>query len=153
METDHGRVDTEWLDACRDGPEDAESPAHGHAHAHRPSEEPHAHGEESVALLDGAARRMETSGLGRHACGWIFDPDIRFSHPRLTALLQGAQEDDHRIKGILHTDNGWWLYNAVGAEATWREVTPSDDSRIEYISATEPRDWTAFEEQLLRCRI
>lgn len=150
FETEQGRLLADWLDAGADA---AAPPAKDHHPAH----DHHSHADETVELLDGKARRMESSGLGRHACGWTFDPDIRFSHERLTGALAAAAEqpadpetrDALRIKGVFRTDRGCMLYNAVGSEATWQSLPNSDDSRLECIAGDHPLDWNALQKSLL----
>jgi hypothetical protein len=90
--------------------------------------------------------------LGRHACGWVFNRDIEFDHDAIANWLNAAHaEAGDRVKGVLRTHRGWWVFNAVGPEATWHEVEPSSDSRIECISAEGPLDWVRIEKQLLAC--
>ncbi len=157
MQTEQGRLDPAWLDvaASDDSPSGVahdSSQASSHAHAHEEQDE--------VSLLDGQARRLESHGLDRHACGWMFDAEIQFAHDRLFPFLEELSERNlhtpqqaaDRIKGVFNTDRGWFLYNAVGAESTRRETPPSEDSRVECISAGEALDWTEIETGLLACR-
>lgn len=154
VEVEQGQVSPHWLDAVPGDPS-ADSPGGSVSSPH------HAHGEEQaeVELLGGRVRRLESSGLGRHACGWVLHPDIVLSHDALADWV--ADPDGHgdlsadcqgrRLKGVLRTDRGWWLYNAVGTEATWQPVEASPDSRIECISAGAPLPWGRVEERLLAC--
>ena len=157
VETAQGSLAPEWLDAGTGAPATTTPPTADHHGKH----DHDSHADETVVLLDGNARRMESSGLGRHACGWIFDPGIRFSRDKLTRVLAAAAEqlaepairDALRIKGVFHTDRGCWLYNAVGNEAGWQQIPPPDDSRIEFIGGGQALDWKHLEDQLLAARI
>jgi G3E family GTPase len=152
VEVEQGRLSQQWLNARSD----SSGPGPSSLHRDHP---PHDHGHPPVDLLDGRARRQESAGLGRFGCGWVFEPDIQFDHDAIAGWLSAPDGDtgsappreDQRLKGILHTDRGWWVFNAVGAEATWQEVPASSDSRIECISASGRLDWLLAEKRLLDC--
>ena len=144
VETQQGQISPEWLDAPIPIVEDGS--------ANKAQREHHHHASEPVVkLLEGNASRMESTGLDFYACGWKFDPDIRFSFDKLSKVLDSAVDESHRIKGVIHTDRGWYVYNAVGSESSWVPVAPSDDSRLEHIRPTPSPDWKEYELQLIAC--
>ena len=70
--------------------------------------------------------------LGYHTLGWRWSPVEVFDLDRLTLLLDRLPSA-LRVKGVLHTDAGWKLYNRGEGAAS---LTPSvwrQDSRLELI--------------------
>ncbi|MCG6657217.1 GTP-binding protein [Halomonas campisalis] len=110
-------------------------------------------GDESPLPEPGRPQREAGAALGFATLGWRWHPADRFDLDRLSALL-GDLPAGLRIKGVLHTEAGWKLYNrAEGAvslsSSVWRR-----DSRLEIIgdSARLPPA-TELEAALAACRL
>lgn len=82
--------------------------------------------------------------------GWVFPADWRFRHNDLLNLLFACRAD--RIKGVIHTDQGWLEVNLTGLDAGLHSRSPSADSRLELI-VSGGADWEALEKQLLATQL
>ncbi|PXX95273.1 CobW family GTP-binding protein [Halomonas sp. LBP4] len=95
--------------------------------------------------------REEGGSLGYATLGWRWHPDDVFDLDRVTALL-GELPRGLRVKGVLHSEAGWKLYNrAAGAvsltASAWRQ-----DSRLEVIGeAGSLPQAEELETELQRC--
>ncbi|MBB3330924.1 G3E family GTPase [Halomonas campaniensis] len=105
-----------------------------------------------VAPQPGRPAREQGEALGHATLGWRWHPSDTFDLDRL-ALVLGELPAGLRVKGVLHTDAGWKLYNrAAGAvsltDSAWRR-----DSRLELIGeAGRLPDADALEASLEACR-
>ncbi|WP_373183634.1 CobW family GTP-binding protein [Halomonas campaniensis] len=105
-----------------------------------------------VAPQPGRPVREQGEALGHATLGWRWHPKDTFDLDRLTLVL-GELPAGLRVKGALHTDAGWKLYNrAAGAvsltDSAWRR-----DSRLELIGeAGRLPDANALEASLEACR-
>lgn len=88
----------------------------------------------------------DSSHQGHSSCGWVFHPDDQFPYQALTKYLSSLK-GMLRIKGALHTDQGWIFYNQVTGEFTCSPLAYRRDSRLEMISP-ESVDWQQIENKL-----
>lgn len=103
-----------------------------------------------IVLLPGTPfARREHRGDGFASCGWLFAADTRFNFQRLLSLLSGLNV--RRLKGVMETERGNFIFNAVDGVLSVNEITGSIDSVIECI-ADEDADWSSIEQQLLATR-
>ncbi|HQV79689.1 MAG TPA: GTP-binding protein [Agitococcus sp.] len=78
--------------------------------------------------------------------GWIFPAHWQFEHNALLEMLLALQAQ--RIKGVVHTTQGWLSINLTALDASFNSCPPSLDSRLEIISQQEIT-WQHFEESLM----
>jgi len=78
--------------------------------------------------------------------GWIFPADWQFEHHALLDVLFALQAQ--RIKGVIHTTQGWLSINLTALDANFTSCASSNDSRLEIISQQE-FDWQTLEESLM----
>ena len=95
--------------------------------------------------------RLENSGQGQWACGWIFHRDDCFDRYQLMDLLGGLRSVQ-RIKGVFHCQDDWWTINRSGNETTFRRSAWRRDSRLEIIHSSSELLWNDVEAQLMACR-
>lgn len=81
--------------------------------------------------------------------GWVFPPEWQFEHNRCLDVLFSWQYQ--RIKGIIHTTQGWLAINLTPLDATITSCVPSLDTRLEVISSDEIA-WPILEAELLSTR-
>jgi hypothetical protein len=78
--------------------------------------------------------------------GWIFPAHWQFEHNALLEMLLALQAQ--RIKGVVHTTQGWLSINLTALDASFNSCPPSLDSRLEIISQQEIT-WQHLEESLM----
>lgn len=147
-ETTHARLEWDWLFSNQLV---ARPPCFGTAH-HSPAGDA-ANGplvNLTISPLPGAPLRLENSGLGQWACGWIFDREDVFDREALLDLL-GYVHPILRIKGVFHCDDDWWVINRVGSETSFEPTAYRRDSRLEIIVGHQTSGWPDFERKLLDC--
>lgn len=93
--------------------------------------------------------RRENSGDGFFSCGWLFAEDIRFDFQQLLSLLSGLAV--RRLKGVLRTDRGAYIFNADDGVLGINDIGGDVDSVLEIID-DQRLDWPALEAQLLALR-
>ncbi|WP_111411953.1 CobW family GTP-binding protein [Billgrantia lactosivorans] len=86
--------------------------------------------------LPGQPQQKSGQALGYHTLSWRWSPAEVFDLDRLTRVLDRLPPR-LRVKGVLHTEAGWQLYNrgdgvASLAASAWRR-----DSRLELIAEAE----------------
>lgn len=95
----------------------------------------------ATLALDGVSRREPSPGkplreegasLGHATLGWRWHPAEVFDLDRVTALL-GELPARLRVKGVLHTADGWKLYNRAQGTVSLTGTTWRRDSRLELI--------------------
>ncbi|MDP1540815.1 MAG: GTP-binding protein [Moraxellaceae bacterium] len=87
--------------------------------------------------------------LDHEVGGWVFPADWQFDHDLLMSLLLAWQTQlVSRIKGVLHTNQGWLFFNIEAGTFAVRQSEYRADSRLELI-APQARDWAQNEQQLL----
>ena len=97
--------------------------------------------------LPGTPVRFMNSGLGQHACGWIFSRDDVFDRHDLLDLL-GRIQPLLRLKGVFHCSDDWWSIQRRGADTRLERSAYRRDSRLEVIVEGESADWDHLESQL-----
>lgn len=173
-ETAHGRIDPAWLelDATLYRPPRF-ADAHAHAQPHStasPHEHDHDHDHDSglhananvslstevvsveQAPVPGRPVRLENSGLGQSACGWIFSQEEVFDRDQILDLI-GYVHPVLRVKGVFRCEDDWWSINRVGDQTSYRPSAYRRDSRLEIITDHPVEDWTGFENSLLETRL
>jgi G3E family GTPase len=90
--------------------------------------------DEFVAQTPQPGQPVAASGqaLGYHTLGWRWSPAEVFDLDRLTLVLDRLPSG-LRVKGVLHTDAGWRLYNRGGGAASLTASAWRQDSRLELI--------------------
>ena len=97
--------------------------------------------------LPGKPVRFMNSGLGQHACGWIFSRDDVFDRHDLLDLL-GRIQPLLRLKGVFHCSDDWWSIQRRGADTRLERSAYRRDSRLEVIVEGDSSDWDHLESQL-----
>ena len=95
--------------------------------------------------------RLENSGLGQWACGWIFSSEDIFDRDTLLDLL-GYVHPIRRLKGIFRCTDGWWLINRVDSVTSFESSSYRTDSRLEIIKNQPTSGWPEFEWKLWEYR-
>lgn len=83
----------------------------------------------------GKPLREEGASLGHATLGWRWHASEVFDLDRLTALL-GELPAGLRVKGVLHTADGWKLYNRADGTVSLTDTAWRRDSRLELIGET-----------------
>lgn len=97
--------------------------------------------------------RETGTALGHASLGWRWHATDRFDLDRLAARL-GELPAGLRVKGVLHTSEGWRLYNRAGGTLSLGDTAWRRDSRLELIGeAGELPGAEALEARLAACRI
>lgn len=91
------------------------------------------------------------SAQGYSVAGWKLPKRWTFDFMELLDLLC-EQKNWLRIKGIFHTNQGWKTFNFNPEQFNYLSSEEGIDNRVEVIYQGE-RDWQAFEDLLMQCRI
>lgn len=121
-----GQLPFEWLAGDSDG-----------LPAHFPESHHHHHGKtlaEKPSLADEPWQSYFNKGDGFTSMGWRIHKDRVFDQIALQSLASDGEFE--RVKGVVHTNRGWWIFNAVEGALTLLETEPADESRLEIISRT-----------------
>lgn len=103
-----------------------------------------------IVLLPGTPfARREHRDDDYSSCGWLFAADTRFNFQRLLSLMSGLNV--RRMKGVLQTDRGGYIFNADDGVLAVNEIDGNIDSAVEMI-ADDDVDWLVIERQLLAAR-
>jgi G3E family GTPase len=78
--------------------------------------------------------------------GWIFPEQWQFEHNKLLDLLFSLKAQ--RIKGVIHTTQGWLSINLTALDANFNSCAANSDSRLEIISQ-EDMAWQVLESALI----
>jgi len=140
---EQGRIPLDWLELSRSQERKALFPeAHAFIQART---EPAQHEERPPATQ---WTRIENVMQDFSGCGWLIPADAVFSAEKLRAWINALPA--LRVKGVLHTDNGWMAFNRAGDSNESGPAGAQVESRIEIIHA-EPLDWASIEEELQAC--
>ncbi|MGZ8215589.1 MAG: CobW family GTP-binding protein [Methylosarcina sp.] len=135
-QTRHGRIPAAWLDLPR--------------HAERSALFPEAHGPD-VRGRDMALALKNTAASGPkpdyRSEGQVYPPGSRFDYLRLYDVLAGQQII--RIKAVIATDKGWFIFNAVDGLLDCMRIQPGQGSRIELVLRQE--ETTSLWAEINRC--
>ncbi|MDI5934415.1 CobW family GTP-binding protein [Halomonas kalidii] len=83
----------------------------------------------------GRPQRNVGESLGYATLGWRWHPGDVFDLDRVTALL-GRLPRGLRVKGVLHSEAGWRLYNRADGAVSLTASAWRQDSRLEVIGET-----------------
>jgi G3E family GTPase len=137
-QTRHGRIPLDWLDLPR--------------HTERSALFPESHGQ-VVQRGDTALSLHDTAASGPkpdyRSEGQVYPPGSRFDYFRLYDVLAGQQIA--RIKAVVATDKGWFIFNAVDGLLDCRQIQPGQNSRIELVLRQEETTspWAEINRSLL----
>ncbi|MCK2183085.1 CobW family GTP-binding protein [Halomonas getboli] len=99
----------------------------------------------------GVPVRESGAALGHESLGWRWHSDDVFDAAAISAWLN-ALPAGLRVKGVLHTDTGWYAVNRANGESGLRPSEWRRDSRLELIAeAGKMPDAEALEAGLARC--
>jgi G3E family GTPase len=121
-QTVQGQLDVAWLDLTRNPQRQALFP-----NAHQTSE---------LTLTDKDRSRLNEAD-GYRSFGVVFPEQSCFDYAYTTDYL--SQLKAERLKGVLFTNKGWFIFNAADGSMTIVPCKPSANSRIEIITAQH--DW------------
>lgn len=127
-ETDHGRLELDWLSRAHSDRKAGDPHAHEHHHGAVPAEAP--------PLSAQPWQQYLNSGDDHYSCGWRISPDYCFDHRKLAAFCHG--DDWRRIKGVMRTDQGWVALNRAGDALSEAGVDPAWENRLEIIMDESP---------------
>lgn len=94
--------------------------------------------------------RRENRGADHVSCGWLFATNSQFNFLKVMTLLSGIAAD--RVKGVMATDGGAYLFNAENGVLSVNDAGAARDSRLEIIHR-EALDWDAIEAALLEAQM
>lgn len=139
---EHGRLQEAWLDLPRSENRKALFPeAHRFLQQTQLDEHEHEHEPKSDWL------RIENARDGYHSCGWLINKNRLFNTKRMIELLENFDAD--RVKGTIHTEDGWLALNLTAGERDIREIEKRADNRLEIIHS-QMLDWQAIDRELLK---
>lgn len=141
----HGRLNPAWLDLPRQPRQAAFPEAHAFLAA-QSHDHDHPHGHAGAEHRDWLM--LEGRGDAYLSIGWRIGADQRFDADRLETWLGGLNVD--RIKGVLHTDQGWRAVNRSDDGGGWQPAQTRGDSRLEIIHHAE-LDAAALDRSLRAC--
>ncbi|MBT0585961.1 CobW family GTP-binding protein [Alteromonas oceanisediminis] len=109
--------------------------ASAHKHIHAVSEAPHPARKDGLIAPAAGAVRIENSGEGFYACGWLCAPSMTFTFQ--TALDTFSSLTVERLKAVLRTEKGIVEFNLSDGTLhsnAHRSAENIRDSRIEFIT-------------------
>jgi G3E family GTPase len=118
-QTMQGQLDVTWLDMPR--------------HPERQATFPNAHKITKLTSADKSDRELSNKTDGYQSLGHVFPAHSCFNYQQLNDFL--SQLKAERIKGILNTDQGWFIINGTDGNINYVSTTPSGHSRIEIIAS------------------
>ncbi len=133
-ETQQGQLDISWLDLQRN-PE-------------RKAEFPNAH-QQTKFSANTPNHSLSNKADGYHSSGHIFPKETVFDYGLLDKVFQ--QLNLERIKGVINTDQGWFIVNGSGSTIDYIAIQTSNKSRIEAIS--RENSFQAVSNALSQCKI
>lgn len=136
-QTVQGQLDVAWLDLTRN--------------LERRAAFPNAHQAELILPDEGVLTNKDQSRFnaadGYQSYGTVFPEHSCFDYVHTTRLLNNLEAE--RIKAVLATDKGWFIFNAVDGVMTIMPCKPSANSRIEIIATQN--NWQDILLALNRC--
>ncbi|WP_349431344.1 GTP-binding protein [Methylomarinum sp. Ch1-1] len=106
--------------------------------------------DQPLSLAENDYRRIDNHGGGFYSSGWLFGRQVVFDYVTLHALLSVI--DAERVKAIMRTDRGCYVFNSVDGVLTQSMLEHAEDSRIEVISRNR-EDWEDLQAGLLNARL
>lgn len=145
---EQGRLQQAWLDLPRGENRQASFPdAHRFVQQTQINEHNHNHSHEHEYEPKGDWVRIENAGEGYHGCGWLINKNKVFNTKRMIELLERFDAD--RIKGVIHTEEGWRALNLTAGERDICEIEKRADNRLEIIHS-QRLDWQAIDRELMK---
>lgn len=141
-----GNIDPIWLSGVAKAGAVAEHSDSSHHHHHHSHDHTPAPSEQPVVDEDGITRHPNRSPEA-WACGWLIPEPYRFQQQDIMQWL--SELNIPRIKGLLHTEQGWIAFNRMRQHCHVETVEPpaSSESALEMISMEEV-DWSDVHQQL-----
>jgi G3E family GTPase len=128
-QTVQGQLDVAWLDLTRNPERQACFPdAHQSGLFHQAPE---------VTLANNDQLRLNATD-GYQSFGYVFPENTCFDH--LHAILSLSRLEAERIKGVVATNKGWFIFNAVDGRMIITESEPVNHGKIEIIAKTNNRE-------------
>lgn len=129
-QTVQGHLDIAWLDLTRNPERRACFPnAHQAGSIHQAAET-------TPANQDGI--RLHAAD-GYRSFGCVFPEHSRFDYARTKRVLN--QLEAERIKAVLATNKGWFIFNAVDGVMTITQSEPLENSKVEIITTISARNY------------
>ncbi|WP_026223448.1 CobW family GTP-binding protein [Methylosarcina fibrata] len=139
-QTVQGKLDIAWLDLTRNPERRAVFPnAHQTGAIHQIPE----------LILTHKDRPSLNEADGYRSFGAVFPEQSCFDYARTADFL--SQLKAERIKGVLLTNKGWFIFNAADGLMTIAQCKPSANSRIEIVA--RQNNWQDIPSALNRCII
>jgi G3E family GTPase len=132
-QTVQGQLDAAWLDITRN-PE-------------RQAAFPNAH--QAGFIQANKDQDRLNAAEGYRSYGYVFPEHSCFDYARTTRLLSRLEAE--RIKAVLATDKGWFIFNTVDGAMTIAQCKPLPNSRIEIVTVQNNRQ--VFLSALSQCFI
>lgn len=137
--TQFGKLDRKWLDLRFDTPRKAFYPAH-HSFQVIPEQT-------NTQLISKPSLEIPVQD-GFKSTGWIFPLHTQFHFECIKKIL--GDLDVERVKAILKTDKGWYVFNANSGQMGVTKIEEMTESRLEIIGTELDRQ--TLEEQIERCK-
>ncbi|NOR81662.1 MAG: GTP-binding protein [Methyloprofundus sp.] len=118
-QTQQGQLDASWLDLQRN--------------PQRQASFPNAHKITKLSSVDSADQELSNKAGGYQSFGHIFPAQSCFEYNQLNDFL--SQLKVERIKGILNTNQGWFIVNGSDGNINYVSTSAADQSRIEIIAS------------------
>jgi G3E family GTPase len=128
-QTVQGQVDVAWLDLARNPERQACFP-----HAHQAGS---IHQSDESTLTHKGPLRFNAAD-GYRSFGYVFPEPSCFDYAHTAQVLK--QPGAERIKAVLATNKGWFIFNAADGEMTIVQSKPLENSKIEIIATINGRE-------------
>ena len=136
-QTVQARLNRAWLDLPRNPHRKAR---YSHHHISMP-------GEQMPDESRSKKAAMHHSDGHFHSCGWVFPGECVFDYSLLYSEI--VHSAPLRLKGVISTDRGWFLFNYSDGLLTVSRTGPCPESRIELIHTEDARN--EMEDSLRKC--
>ncbi len=117
--TTHGQLGISWLDLPRTN--------------ERHASFPDAHRHQVFVAGESNDKTLTNKADGFQSFGYVFSEHTRFDYQRLMDLL--AKLEAVRIKGLLFTDDGWFIIHGVDGVINCKPSSPAPSSKLEIIAS------------------
>ncbi len=134
-QTTLGQLDFSWLDISRDH--------------QRQAKYPDAHKTSKLYPVNNTQPKLNNYTDGYQSFSFIFPKESCFDFKKLNGAFKQLKIE--RIKGILHTDKGWFVMNGTLKDIKFTPTQPAINTQIEII--TMKNNSQDFSAELNHCRI
>jgi G3E family GTPase len=148
--TQKGKLDPAWLDLGFNPQRQAKEPLAHESTKNLPVRMDQAL--QDFFQMPSRGQPLRKPSANNDACGWIFHPDDIFDEDRLLTLF-ASQPKVTRLKGVFHTQEGWFVIHRVENRTTEETTSYRRDSRIEIFAQGLEGGWEEYERRLLECLI